>query len=105
MRTLEKTARRLYKLLRSEKGDAAHFVQSFTSLMEQLFSIEATYLDSSYHRELRHYLEKLHKRTIKNSDWVEGVDYEMFCKEEASALNRLQKIKSKASAKKRYDNA
>lgn len=86
-------------MLRNENVCSQGFMVKFTELKKKFDDREAVHLDSEYHQQLKAYIERLYTQTC---------EVELFCDKsfndirdaEMSNLNRLQKLKNRASYKK-----
>ena len=88
---LEKIARNLYKSFKN-KEEPTKLVDRFNTLYEQLDELETIYLESSYHKELKHYIQSLHKE-LKKEDAAPQEYVADFYDKQVNRLNRLQKLK------------
>jgi phage regulator Rha-like protein len=91
---LEKVTKNLFKMFRDETTTQEQFVKKFTELKQKLSEQAEVQLNSEYHHQMKHYIERL-------SQEVEG-EFILDDVREANMtlLNRLQKLKNGTSYKK-----
>jgi len=86
-------------MFRDEKCTVAIFVDKFIQLKKKLDDKEEIRLDSEYHHQLKEYIGRLYAQVIHQEAFGE-IDFNNIREAEMSNLNRLQKLKNKATYKK-----
>ena len=100
---LEKIGRNLFKMFRDKSIDSNRFMDKFSSLIETLKELDEVRLNSEYFNESKSYYLNLYKKL--NSIEFDDEYLNSIRESQMSQLNRLQKLKNRASYKKeKYKN-
>jgi len=93
--TLEKITKNCFRMFRNETVTQAQFLKKFHQLRDGLQNLEQIRLDSTYHQELKSYIDRLYCQTLSPEFLLDEIR-----EREMTQLNRLQKLKNGTSYKK-----
>jgi len=96
---LEKISKNIFRMLRDDKVTSYNFIVKFAQLKKKFDKRVVVHLDSEYHQELQAYILRLYSQTCEVEEF-NNKNFDDIREAEMSNLNRLQKLKNKASYKK-----
>jgi len=93
---LDKVSKNLFRMFRDEEISAKQFCKKFDELKQKLDSLDEIRLDSEYLQQIKSYIDLLYANTQE----LTAKQFDDIKSAEMSNLNRLQKLKNRASYKK-----
>lgn len=96
---LDKISKNIFRMLRDDKVSSDDFIVKFASLKKKFDERVVVHLDSEYHQQLKAYILRLYTQTCEAEEFTDK-KFDDMRDAEMSNLNRLQKLKNRASYKK-----
>ncbi len=96
---LNKCTKNLYKIFKSESSTYSEYQKKFKQLKDELLEYNKIRLDTEHLKISKEYIDALYKRTVESNNLTQE-EFQELKIVEASALNRLQKIKNRTKYNK-----